>query len=113
VSYLWGDLTKAQISEEVNPFGWVQARDKGFIDLYRSKRSIWNYTIVFDPENTPKDLMERKAHQTLVENMVIQVKGNVVERGFKKTQISLQKLIEVLVTALTVLNKALVPPFSI
>jgi len=110
-SHTCGDLTKAQISEEVTLSGWVQGiRDKGFM-IYIDLRDRYGITqLYFDTENTPKDLMEQA--QNLGREYVIQVKGNVVERASKNPNIP-TGAIEVLVTALTVLNKALVPPFTI
>tara|TARA_R110002012_G_scaffold263456_1_gene446354 strand:+ start:202873 stop:204627 length:1755 start_codon:yes stop_codon:yes gene_type:complete len=110
-SHTCGDLTTAQISEKVTLSGWVQGiRDKGFM-IYIDLRDRYGITqLYFDAENTPKHIMEQA--QKLGREFVIQVEGNVVERASKNPNIP-TGAIEVLVTALTVLNKALVPPFTI
>ncbi|WP_047418193.1 aspartate--tRNA ligase [Cellulophaga sp. Hel_I_12] len=110
-SHTCGDLTTAQISEEVTLSGWVQGiRDKGFM-IYIDLRDRYGITqLYFDAENTPKNILEKA--QSLGREFVIQVKGTVVERASKNPNIP-TGAIEILVTALTVLNKALVPPFTI
>ena len=66
--------------------------------------------LIFDEERTSKAIIEQA--QKLGREFVIQVKGTVIERESKNKNIPTGD-IEVLVKELTILNKALLPPFTI
>ncbi len=110
-SHTCGDLRITHIKQEVTLSGWVQGiRDKGFM-IYIDLRDRYGIIqLYFDQENTPKNIMEQA--QNLGREFVIQVRGAVVERASKNPNIPTGE-VEVLVKELTVLNKALVPPFTI
>ena len=106
-----GALTLAQLGEEVTLSGWVQkTRDKGFV-LWVDLRDRYGLTqIIFDEERTPKEVMDQA--RSLGREFVIQVQGTVIERESKNPNMSTGD-IEILATALTVLNAAKTPPFTI
>ncbi|WP_299763984.1 aspartate--tRNA ligase [uncultured Dokdonia sp.] len=106
-----GSLRASDINTEVTLSGWVQkSRDKGFM-IWVDLRDRYGITqLIFDEERTPKDMMEQA--KTLGREFVIQVKGTVIERASKNPNIPTGD-IEILVSKLTVLNEALVPPFTI
>lgn len=110
-SHNCGELRASHIDNEVTLSGWVQkTRDKGFM-LWIDLRDRYGITqLVFDDERTPKVLMEQA--QNLGREFVIQVKGTVIERASKNTNIPTGD-IEILVSELTVLNASLLPPFTI
>ncbi len=106
-----GTLTKKHIGEKVVLSGWVsKIRDKGFllwIDL-RDREGI--VQLVFDGKHTPQGLLERA--RNLQREFVIQIEGTVVEREAKNPKISTGD-IEIVVTAMTILNESKTPPFTI
>jgi len=110
-SHNCGALRASHINTEVTLSGWVQkSRDKGFV-LWVDLRDRYGITqLVFDEERTPKALM--KQAQNLGREFVIQVKGTVIERTSKNPNMVTGD-IEILVSELTVLNAALLPPFTI
>ncbi|HLT33850.1 MAG TPA: aspartate--tRNA ligase [Aquaticitalea sp.] len=110
-SHNCGELRPSHINTEVTLAGWVQkSRDKGFI-VWVDLRDRYGITqLVFDEERTPKSMME--AAQRLGREFVVQVKGTVIERASKNPNIPTGD-IEILVSELTVLNSALLPPFTI
>ncbi|TXE08174.1 aspartate--tRNA ligase [Gelidibacter salicanalis] len=110
-SHNCGELRASHINTEVTLSGWVQkSRDKGFV-LWVDLRDRYGITqLVFDEERTPKSLMEQA--QNLGREFVIQVKGTVIERTSKNPNMVTGD-IEILVSELTVLNAALLPPFTI
>lgn len=110
-SHNCGELRASHINNEVTLSGWVQrVRDKGFM-LWVDLRDRYGITqLVFDGERTPKALLEQA--QNLGREFVIQVKGTVIERTSKNSNISTGD-IEILVSELKVLNSALLPPFTI
>ena len=110
-SHNCGELRAANINEEVTLAGWVQkSRDKGFI-VWVDLRDRYGITqLVFDEERTSKDMM--KQAQSLGREFVIQVKGTVIERASKNPNITTGD-IEILVSELNILNKAILPPFTI
>ncbi|PID69708.1 MAG: aspartate--tRNA ligase [Flavobacteriales bacterium] len=106
-----GELNASNIGNTVTLSGWVQkVRDKGFM-IWVDLRDRYGITqLIFDEERTPKDIL---AHaQKLGREFVIQIKGKVIERSSKNPNLPTGD-IEVLVEELTVLNKALLPPFTI
>ena len=110
-SHNCGELRASHINTEVTLAGWVQkSRDKGFI-VWVDLRDRYGITqLVFDEERTSKDMMQQA--QDLGREFVIQVKGNVIERASKNPNIPTGD-IEILVSELTILNKAQLPPFTI
>src|SRR5690606_37187188 len=110
-SHNCGELRASHINNEVTLAGWVQkSRDKGFI-VWVDLRDRYGITqLVFDEERTSKQMMEQA--QKLGREFVIQVKGTVIERASKNPNIPTGD-IEILVSELTVLNEAILPPFTI
>ena len=96
--------------KEVTLAGWVQrARKMGgmtFVDL----RDRYGITQLVFNEEKDASLCEQANH--LGREFVIQVKGIVSERSNKNKNIPTGE-IEIVVDALTVLNTALTPPFTI
>jgi aspartyl-tRNA synthetase len=110
-SHNCGELSAANINREVTLSGWVQkSRDKGFI-VWVDLRDRYGITqLVFDEERTSKELIDQA--QNLGREFVIQVKGTVIERASKNPNIPTGD-IEILVSELTILNKSILPPFTI
>ncbi|MEZ4810037.1 MAG: aspartate--tRNA ligase [Allomuricauda sp.] len=106
-----GALRASHISTEVVLSGWVhKVRDKGFV-VWVDLRDRYGITqLVFDEDRTSKALLEKA--RELGRETVIQVKGEVIERASKNPNIPTGD-IEVLVRELTVLNKSILPPFTI
>lgn len=106
-----GELRLEHIGQEVTLAGWVQkTRDKGFM-IWVDLRDRYGITqLIFDEDRTPKEMVERA--KMLGREFVIQVKGEVIERVSKNSNIPTGE-VEVLVKELTILNKSLVPPFTI
>ncbi|MDO4763691.1 MAG: aspartate--tRNA ligase [Flavobacteriaceae bacterium] len=106
-----GELSLKNINESVTLSGWVQTiRDKGFM-VWIDLRDRYGITqLVFDEERSSKELMEQA--KKLGREFVIQVKGKVIERSSKNPKIPTGE-IEILVEALTILNEAELPPFTI
>ena len=106
-----GALHEAHINEHVILCGWVQRiRNKGFI-IWVDLRDRYGFTqLVFDAERTDKALFEMA--QNLGREFVIQVQGKVIARESKNEAMA-TGAIEVLVSQLTLLNKAQLPPFTI
>ena len=110
-TYTCGELRASHINTEVTLAGWVQkSRDKGFM-IWVDLRDRYGITqLIFDEERTSKELLEKA--KTLGREFVVQVKGSVIERASKNENIPTGD-IEVLVTELTILNEAKLPPFTI
>ena len=110
-SHNCGELRAENTGKEVILAGWVQkVRDKGFM-IWVDLRDRYGITqLIFDEERTPKDMMEQA--QKLGREFVIQVKGTVIERTSKNPKMSTGD-IEILVSELSILNEAKLPPFTI
>ena len=110
-SHTNGELRLSHQQETVTLAGWVQKiRDKGFM-IWVDLRDRYGITqLIFDEERTPATVMEKA--KSLGREFVIQIKGKVIERESKNANIPTGE-IEILVEELEVLNKALVPPFTI
>lgn len=106
-----GELRASQINSEVTLAGWVQkSRDKGFM-IWVDLRDRYGITqLIFDEERTAADIMEKA--KSLGREFVIQVRGTVIERQSKNPNIPTGD-VEILVTELTILNEAKLPPFTI
>lgn len=106
-----GELRLDNVNQEVTLSGWVQKiRDKGFM-IWIDLRDRYGITqLVLDENRTDKALID--SVRTLGREFVIQIKGKVIEREAKNTNIP-TGAIEVLVTELAVLNEAKTPPFTI
>ena len=110
-SHHCGQLRTSHINEEVTLSGWVQkSRDKGFV-IWVDLRDRYGITqLIFDAERTPEAMMSMA--KSLGREFVIQVTGTVIERTSKNPNLETGD-IEILVSKLTVLNAAKVPPFTI
>lgn len=110
-SHNCGELTAANINQEVTLAGWVQkSRNKGFL-IWVDLRDRYGITqLIFDESRTDKEVFELAG--TLGREFVIQVKGTVIERESKNPAMATGE-VEILVKELTVLNAAIVPPFTI
>ncbi|MGJ5641719.1 aspartate--tRNA ligase [Formosa sp. S-31] len=110
-SHNCGELRASHINTEVTLSGWVQkVRDKGFM-IWVDLRDRYGITqLIFDAERTPKAIMDQA--QKLGREFVIQVKGTVIERASKNPNIATGD-IEILVSELSILNSAVLPPFTI
>lgn len=110
-SHNCGELTAAHINQEVTLAGWVQkTRNKGFL-IWTDLRDRYGITqLIFDESRTDKAVFDLAS--TLGREFVIQVKGTVIERESKNPNMSTGD-IEILVKELTILNAALIPPFTI
>lgn len=106
-----GELRSSHTDENVVLSGWIsKQRDKGFV-VWIDLRDRYGITqLVFDEERTSLDLLENA--RKLGRETVIQIKGKVIERASKNPNLPTGN-IEVLVEELTVLNEALLPPFTI
>ncbi len=106
-----GSLRASDVNREVTLAGWVQkSRDKGFI-VWVDLRDRYGVTqLLFDADRSSADLL--KQAQNLGREFVIQVKGTVIERESKNTNIPTGE-IEILVKELTVLSASKTPPFTI
>jgi len=106
-----GALRIEHVGTEVTLSGWVQkVRDKGFM-IWVDLRDRYGITqLIFDEERSSTALINQA--KALGREFVIQVKGMVIERASKNSNIPTGE-IEILVSELTVLNEALLPPFTI
>lgn len=106
-----GELRITHVGQTVTLSGWVQGvRDKGsliWIDL-RDRYGITQITI--ETENTDKAIVD--VVRTLGREFVISVTGKVTER-YSKTDKILSGEIEIYPTSISVLNPAIIPPFTI
>ena len=88
----------------------AKTRNKGFI-IWIDLRDRYGITqLVFDEERTPEEVFNKA--KALNREFVIQVKGIVLERESKNSNINTGD-VEVLVDELTILNKSNTPPFTI
>ncbi len=110
-SHTCGELNASHINTEVTLAGWVQkSRDKGFM-VWVDLRDRYGITqLIFDENRTDKTVFEMA--KTLGREFVVQVKGTVIERESKNPNMATGD-IEILVSELTVLNNAIIPPFTI
>src|SRR5215204_1224292 len=103
-----GALRKEHIGNEVTLAGWVQTVRKfgaiTFVDL----RDRYGVTQLVFNESLNKDLDETP----LGREYVLQAKGKVIERSSKNANIPTGD-IEVAVNSFNILNKSVVPPFTI
>jgi len=110
-SHNCGQLNATHINATVTLAGWVQkSRDKGFM-VWVDLRDRYGITqLIFDEQRTDKAVFEKA--KSLGREFVIQVKGTVIERESKNPNMTTGD-IEILVSELTVLNTAILPPFTI
>ncbi|MBS1666655.1 MAG: aspartate--tRNA ligase [Bacteroidetes bacterium] len=103
-----GELRKTDIGKEVSLAGWVQTVRKfgsiTFVDL----RDRYGITQLLFGD----DLSDLLAANPLGREFVIQVKGSVSERSNKNANIPTGD-VEIKVGSLSILNKAITPPFTI
>jgi aspartyl-tRNA synthetase len=109
-SHTCGELRKEHIGTTVTLAGWMQrSRDLGgmtFVDL-RDRYGITQ--LAFNLEDNADLCMQARK---LGREFVIQVEGSVIERSSKNANLSTGD-IEIVVTKLTLLNAAKLPPFTI
>ncbi len=110
-SHTCGELRASHIDSEVSLSGWVhKVRDKGFV-VWVDLRDRYGVTqLVFDQERTPADVLEMA--RALGRETVIKTTGKVIERASKNPNINTGE-IELLVSELHILNRSLLPPFTI
>ena len=110
-SHNCGELNTSHINTEVTLAGWVQkSRDKGFM-IWVDLRDRYGITqLIFDEQRTDKSVIEKA--KSLGREFVIQIKGTVIERVSKNPNMPTGD-VEILVTELTILNEAQLPPFTI
>lgn len=110
-SHNCGELRETDQQIQVTLAGWVQTvRDKGFV-IWADLRDRYGITqLIFDEERSSKEIMDTA--RSLGREFVVQVKGTVLERTSKNPNIPTGN-VEVLVSEIKVLNKSLVPPFTI
>lgn len=106
-----GELRIKDVNTQVKLSGWVQRlRDKGSV-LWLDLRDRYGITqLFFEEGKTDATLMQNV--RDLGREYVIQVEGTVVERLSKNDKIATGE-IEIIVSKLTVLNPAALPPFTI
>ncbi len=110
-SHTCGELNSSHINTEVTLAGWVQkSRDKGFMNWVDLRDRYGITQLIFDESRTEKSVFE--VSKMLGREFVIQVKGTVIEREAKNKNIA-TGAIEILVSELTILNAAQLPPFTI
>ena len=109
-SHTCGELRISNAGQTVTLAGWVQRVRKmgslNFIDL----RDRYGITQLVADENESKEINELVA--TLGREYVVQATGVVAERQSKNNKIATGE-IEIKLTELKVLNKAVTPPFTI
>lgn len=107
-SHTCGELNINSLHQEVTLSGWVQTIRKfgaiTFIDL-RDRYGITQLLL-------GEELNQQLTTQPLGREFVLQVKGKVIERSSKNTQIPTGE-IEIKVESFNVLNKSNTPPFTI
>ena len=106
-----GELSKTNLNQDVKLSGWVnKVREKGFI-IWIDLRDRYGITqLVFDKERSSEELFSSAAE--LGREFVIEIEGTVIERKSINDKISTGE-IEILVSSLKILNKSLVPPFTL
>ena len=106
-----GSLRFENINQNVTLSGWVhKIRNKGFI-IWVDLRDRYGITqLIFDEERSPKNVFEKA--QNIGREFVIQIKGVVIERESKNSNIK-SGAVEVLVNELNILNKSKTPPFTL
>ena len=106
-----GELRISDLGKQVTLSGWVQkSRDKGFMVWLDLRDRYGISQLIFDEERTSKEIL--KNAKSLGREFVIQIKGEVIERSSKNSNINTGD-IEILVSELTILNESKVPPFTI
>ena len=110
-SHNCGELNASHINTEVTLAGWVQkSRDKGFMNWVDLRDRYGVTQLIFDESRSQKEVFEEA--KTLGREFVIQVKGTVIEREAKNTNMVTGD-IEILVTEMKILNASITPPFTI
>ena len=105
-----GELRLSDVSKTITLAGWVQrTRDLGgmtFVDL-RDRYGITQLTF-----NTDSDASLRETARGLGREFVVQVTGTVTERQSKNANMPTGE-VEIFCSAITILNGAKTPPFTI
>ncbi|NJN40951.1 MAG: aspartate--tRNA ligase [Flammeovirgaceae bacterium] len=106
-----GELRKSDVGHEVTLAGWVQRiRDKGSL-LWIDLRDRYGITQLFLEDGKSDKLLVAKVRE-LGREYVIQITGTVTERSSKNDKIPTGE-IEVVPSAIEILNTSKVPPFTI
>jgi len=106
-----GELRISDSNKEVTLCGWVQKpRDKGFMMWVDLRDRYGISQLIFDEQRSSKELL--KQAKDLGREFVIQVKGKVIERSSKNSNIPTGD-VEILVSDLKMLNSSITPPFTI
>jgi len=110
-NYTCGDLNIKNLNQNVILCGWVQRiRDKGGI-IWIDLRDRYGITqLLLEEKNSSTELINHA--RTLGREFVIQVEGKVIER-FSKNPKMITGDIEIKVEKINILNKSLLPPFTI
>jgi len=110
-SHTCGELRESHINQKVTLSGWVhKTRDKGFVAWVDLRDRYGITQLVFDEDRTSSKLLEQA--RNLGREFVVQVKGEVIERASKNSNIPTGN-IEVLVEEVLILNESITPPFTI
>ena len=108
-----GELRKEDVGSEVALTGWAwHNRDHGGL-IFCDLRDRWGYTqVVVDPDCVSADDFSKAEH--LGREFVLKVTGKVRERAAEAVNPNMETgEIEVLASAIEVLNTSVTPPFSI
>ena len=108
-----GELRKEDVGSEVVLTGWAwHNRDHGGL-IFCDLRDRWGYTqVVVDPDCVSADDFSKAEH--LGREFVLKVTGKVRERAAEAVNPNMETgKIEVLASAIEVLNTSVTPPFSI
>ncbi len=108
-----GELRKEDVGSEVVLTGWAwHNRDHGGL-IFCDLRDRWGYTqVVVDPDCVSADDFSKAEH--LGREFVLKVTGKVRERAAEAVNPNMETgEIEVLASAIEVLNTSVTPPFSI
>ncbi len=103
-----GELRLAQAGQEVTLAGWIQIVRKFGSITFADLRDRYGITQLLFGE----DLNAQLDQQPLGREFVVQAKGIVLERTNKNPNLATGD-IEIKVTAFTILNKSVTPPFTI
>ena len=106
-----GELSKTNLNQNVKLSGWVNRdREKGIISWVDLRDRYGITQLVFDKERSSEELFS--AATQLGREFVIEVGGTVIERKNINEKISTGE-IEILVSSMKILNKSIVPPFTL
>jgi len=110
-NYTCGDLNISNLNQNVILCGWVQRiRDKGGI-IWIDLRDRYGITqLLLEEKNATPELINQA--RALGREFVIQVEGKVIERFSKNSKMRTGD-IEIKLEKINILNKSILPPFTI